>query len=382
METQKQNKEKSIWLCLIKNIVQKKSHIICGAFLFMSLCLFKSSFKSKVFFKYLYYMIKKFAYIPVLICSLIISACNKKDDTKPEEPATVTEDGQTAMDNRWVQNENDLAMNDINAEVSNNSSLHGKSSVTSQTNLQTVLGIAATGYTVDTVGAYTGTIKINYNGTDINNRKRTGSIKLSITNYPAKKWKDVGCILKVEYIHYKITRSSDLKSIELNGVQNITNESGGSWWELLIVKTQSNLITSVAGSYLYAKFDSTKTAVYNINRRFTYTTPNNILTCMCEGMGSYNGINHLENYGANRDGIVFTSQVVTPVIWNWTCGTTGPVQGEMSIKANDRDFTLKVLYSVDANGNPVNVLANNCPYGWKVEWINKTVPGKRVFAYN
>ncbi len=317
-----------------------------------------------------------------ITCCLLFSACKKKDDDKPEEPAVVAEDGQTAIDNRWAQTENDYAMNDINIEVGNNVALHGKNSASQTNALQTALGITATDYTVDTTGAYTGTIKINYNGTTVNNRKRTGSIKLSITNYPAKKWKDAGCVLKVEYINYKITRTSDLKSIELNGIQNITNESGGTWWELLVVHTQSNLITSVAGSYLYAKFDSTKTAIYNINRRFTYTIPNNILTCQCEGMGSYNGINHLENYGANRDGITFTSQVISPVIWNWTCGSKGPVQGEMSIKANDRIFTLKILYSVDANGNHVNTLANNCPYGWKVEWINNSLPGKRVFAYN
>ncbi|MBA3681525.1 MAG: hypothetical protein H0W73_10230 [Bacteroidetes bacterium] len=327
----------------------------------------------------------KFIYslsVLALTFGLIISACKKKDP-KPEEPAIVTEDGQTSMDNRWAQTENDLAISDINTEVSNSAALHGKSSSGANVNaLHAALNMAITDYTVDTTGAYTGTIKINYNGTVVNNRKRTGSIKLSIPNYPAKKWKDAGCVLKVEYINYKIMRVSDAKTMKVNGTQNITNESGGSWWELIVLTSQPNLVTTVTGSFLYVAFDSTKTAVYNINRRFTYTMPNNILTCQCEGIGTYNGLTQLENYGANRDGIVFTSQVIAPVIWKLNCGAHAPVQGEMSIKANDRNFTLKVLYSVDANGKLVNVLSNTCPYGWKVEWINNSVPGKRVFAYN
>jgi len=377
--TQKENKEKSFWLCITYNLNNKKAPHNCGAFLFMSHCLFKSSLKSSLIFKYLYYMrstIRFFAFNTlIVIAGLCFTACNKKDNTEPEEPAIVTEDGQTAIDNRSAQSENDIAINDISTEVANNSFLHGKSA--SGTNALP----SSIDYTVDTTGAYTGTIKINYTGATVNNRKRTGAIKLAIQNYPSKKWKDAGCILKVDYLNYKITRPSDGKNIKINGTQNITNESGGSWWELLITKTQSGLITSVAGSYLYVTFDSTKTAVYNINRRFTYTTPGNVLNCQCEGMGSYNGINHLENYGANRDGIIFTSQVINPVIWNWTCGSTAPIKGEMSVKANDRDFTVKVLFGVDANGNPVNVLPNNCPYGWKVEWVNNSLPGKRVFSY-
>jgi len=92
------------------------------------------------------------------------------------------------------------------------------------------------GLTVDTVGSYTGIIKLNYNVTVYNNRKREGSIKLTIINYASDaRWKNPGCVLKVDYLAYKVTRASDGQSIELNGTQMLTNISGGTWVDLLFL---------------------------------------------------------------------------------------------------------------------------------------------------
>lgn len=313
--------------------------------------------------------------IIALASGLAFTSCKKKKAFKDE-------DGQSSADNRSVQTENDAAVNDINTEVGNNALLHGRSVYGSQSAaIQKALGINATGYTIDTTGAYQGTIKINYNGTTVSNRTRTGSIRLTIQNYPTKKWKDVGCVLKVDYLAYKITRASDGKSVELNGTQFLTNETGGSWWELLIIKTQTSLATSVTGSNLNVTFDGDKTAVYNINRRFTYTLPGGILTCTGEGIGSDGTLGSLENYGTTRDGDAFTSQVTTPIVWNWTCGWWAPVAGEVNIKVDDKDFDLKVTFSVDQSGNTVSAGPNTCPYGWKVEWKHKNKTKKKVFGY-
>ena len=313
--------------------------------------------------------------IIALASGLTFTSCRKKKAFKEE-------DGQSSADNRSVQTENDLANNEINTEAGNNNFLHGRSVSGSQSAaIQKVLGINATGYTVDTTGAYMGTIKINYNGTTVSNRTRTGSIRLTIQNYPTKKWKDAGCVLKVDYLAYKVTRASDGKSIELNGTQFLTNETGGSWWELLIVKTQASLATSVTGSNLNVTFDGDKTAVYNINRRFTYTLPGGILTCTGEGIGNDGSLGSLENYGTTRDGDAFTSQVTTPIVWNWTCGWWAPVSGEVDIKVDEKDFNLKVTFSVDNSGNVVSAGPNSCPYGWKVEWKHKNKTKKKVFGY-
>lgn len=310
----------------------------------------------------------------LLASVLTFTACKKKQAFKKE-------DGQASADNRTVQSENDAAVNDVNTEIGNNAFLHGRTS--GSASIKSALGITATGYTIDTTGAHLGTIKINYDGTTINNRTRTGAIRLTIQNYAAgKRWKQAGCVLQVDYLSYKITRASDSKSVQFNGTQLLTNETGGSWWELLILKTQSSLATSVTGTNLNVLFEDGKTAVYNINRRFTYTFPNNILTCTGEGIGSSNSLSSLENYGTTRDGDAFTSQVSTPIVWNFTCGWWAPIQGEAVIKVDSKDFSLDCTFGVDASGNPISVGANQCPYGWKVEWSYKNKTSKKIFGYS
>ncbi|MCE3225669.1 MAG: hypothetical protein K0S32_220 [Bacteroidetes bacterium] len=318
--------------------------------------------------------------IAALALTLGVTGCKKKKAFK-------NEDGQSSADNRSVQTENDAAVNDVNTELGKTSCpLYGRTTGASGTQgtnvLYSILGITSVPYVIDTTGAYQGTIKLNYTGVTESNRTRTGSIRLTIVNYAqGKRWKQQGCVLKVDYLNYKVTRASDGKSIELNGSQNITNETGGSWLELLWLKTQASLATSVTGNDLQVTFDGDKTATYNINRKFTYTVPGGILTCTGEGIGSSDGLGQLENYGVTRDGDAFTSQVTTPIVWNWTCGWWAPVAGEVNIKVEDKEFALKVLFSVNKDGDPETAGSNSCPYGWKVEWSHKKKTNKKVFGY-
>ncbi|MBI3520826.1 MAG: hypothetical protein HY062_15925 [Bacteroidetes bacterium] len=291
-----------------------------------------------------------------------------------------TEDGQASSDTRTAQGENDAAVSDINDVVSNQPLLHGRTDGTKSTN--GVLGNIC-GLTVDTTGSYHGTIKLNYDGTTCSNRTRTGSIRLTIVDYASgKRWKQAGCIMKVEYLAYKVTRASDSKSVRLDGVQYITNISGGTWFELLFLG-QTNLVHSVTGDNLSVTFDDNLTATYNIYRKFTYTwnSTSYVLTCVGEGIGSSNGLTNLENYGKTRHGDDFTSQVLTPVVWNTTCGAWAPIKGEVDIKVASKDFTLNCLFGVDASGNPVNVGANQCPYGWKIKWTYKNKTKDKVLVY-
>lgn len=328
------------------------------------------------------YLINKNQFMKkVIISTFVISALAIGTIGCGKRKAFKNEDGQSSTDNRTVNSENDAVVSDVNTVVGNNALLHGRGT-SSNNALNAVLGITATGYTIDTTGAYTGTIKINYDGTVINNRKREGSICLTILDYSTgKRWKQAGCILKVDYLDFKVTRSSDGKFVLINGTQNVTNISGGTWWELLITKTQSSLASSVTGSNLNVTFEDGKTAVYNINRKFTYTLPGNILTCTGEGIGSQDGMSTLENYGTTRDGDAFTSNVTTPIVWNLTCGPWAPVQGKVDIKVDEKEFNLLCTFGVDKDGNEVNVGANACPYGWKIEWKHKKKTNKKIIGY-
>lgn len=317
---------------------------------------------------------KKFLLSTTMVCVgllLTFSSCKKK-----EEDPKVDENGQASTDSRQAISEDDASIDDINKSISDYPLMHGRTASPNQV-------AAICGLTVDTVGSYTGTIKLNYDGITVcNNRKRGGSIKLTILNYATgQRWKMAGCILKVEYLAYKVTRASDGQNIEFNGIQNLTNISGGTWYDLFVA-TQPNLVSSVTGTNLNVKFNGTATAVYNIHRKFTYTWANSVLTCSGEGIGTSGGINNLENYGTTRDGDAFTSQVTTPILWNTTCGWGAPLAGHLIIKVASKNFDLDCLYGVNAAGTPVTVGTNQCAYGWKLTWTAGTASQNKVIAYN
>lgn len=307
----------------------------------------------------------------VFALALTFTSCKKRQAFKKE-------DGECTADSRTAQGENDQAVSDINDVVSNQPLMHGRTNGTNGTN--GILGNIC-GLTVDATNANIGSITLNYDGTTCNNRTRTGSIKLTILDYASgKRWKNAGCVMQVDYYLYKVKRASDGKSVRLEGTQYLTNVSGGTWFDLLF-SGQSNLVSTVTGENLSVNFDDASTANYNINRKFTYTWASPVITCVGEGIGSHNGLSNLENYGTTRDGDPFTSQVTTPIVWNTTCGAWAPTQGEVNIKVDSKDFALKCLFGVDASGNPVSVGANNCPYGWKVEWTYKNKTKKKTLGY-
>ncbi len=64
----------------------------------------------------------------------------------------------------------------------------------------------------------------------------------------------IGCQMKVEYLAYRVTRASDGEYVELNGIQTLTNVSGGTWWDLFI-NNQPNLVSSVTGTNLSVNFN-------------------------------------------------------------------------------------------------------------------------------
>ncbi|MGZ4099435.1 MAG: hypothetical protein ACXVNM_11180, partial [Bacteroidia bacterium] len=133
--------------------------------------------KTKTFFNFLA--------IGAVVIGLGVTSCKKHKAFKDEN-------GQASEDSRTAQGENDAAMNDVNTEIGNNAILHGRLANTSESSsIQKALGITAAGYSVDTTGASQGTIKINYNGVTVNNRTRTGSIRLTVVDYAlGKRWKN------------------------------------------------------------------------------------------------------------------------------------------------------------------------------------------------
>ncbi|MBS1635301.1 MAG: hypothetical protein JST26_05215 [Bacteroidetes bacterium] len=312
---------------------------------------------------------KKLLFLCSLALFIGVGSCKKNKLFKKEN-------GQASADNQAIQAQTDGAASDANTAIGNYTKLSGK-----MNQANGILSTNICGATIDTTGLYMGTVMINYNGTVCDNRKREGSIRLTIIDHAlGKRWKDAGCVLKVDYLSYKVTRASDGKSLKFNGTHYVTNVNGGTWLNL-VLNTQPNLVHTIKGDGLSVEFEDGHTSTWNIHRQYTYTWNGSVLTCTGEGIGTYNGISSLENWGTTRDGDEFTSQVTTPVVWNTTCGAWAPITGEVVIKVDSKFFELKCNFGVDASGNSVTTAPNSCPYGWKVEWKYKNKTNHKIFGY-
>lgn len=333
---------------------------------------------------------KKLIYV-MAILTIVFAGCGKNRAFK-------NEDGKTADEVQQVQGHADAAINDATNAASQTVKLSGLRLANSAEVAAMNQLTFPCGATIDTANVNEGFIVINYDDvTACNNRRRGGSVKLQILNYASgTRWKDAGAVLQVTFTNYKVTRVSDGKSIKLNGIANVTNVSGGNVFRLaapagsLLAVNYTSVVHTVEASGLSVTFDESQTASWNINRKFTYTCPvqfnssfsnTPVFQCTGEGTGSNNGISNLENWGTTRNGNPFTNQVVNPVVWNTSCGAHAPISGKLNLKVEEQEFELVLTLGVNAQGNPVTVGLNECPYGLKVEWTYSNNTGSRIYGY-
>jgi hypothetical protein len=309
----------------------------------------------------------------LLFCTasvIFFAGCKKKRAFKEET-------GQVTVDNMTTQCENDEAVKDINIVILEQYLLRGKSASPQAMMISTT---SVCGVKLDTTGRPGGIITLNYTGADCYGRSRTGSIKVTLTAYPLKKWKNAGCVIRVDFIGYKVTRTSDGRSVQLDGTEYMSNESGGTWFDLWFLG-QPSLVYTLTGENIKATFNGGSNMLYNINRKATYTYSGDITTCKVEGMGSSDGRSGLGSWGQDREGAKFTAQITQPVIWKTQCGAMAPLAGEVVIKVEGKDFDMKCKLGTDKDGTPLGVDAASCPYGYEMSWSYKKRTNTRIFSY-
>lgn len=206
------------------------------------------------------------------------------------------------------------------------------------------------------------TITITYNGSNCwGSFTRTGVVVLSM---PAGvKWKDSGATLTVNYQNLKITRTSDNKSITINGSHTMTNVSGGL---LVNLPTQQSITHTIASAGMSIKFDDNTTRTWQVARRRLFTYNNGIVVSITgdHTEGSHTAI---AEWGTNRFGHAFTTSITHPLVIRQDCNfrlTSGEVKHE--------GFgTATATFGLDANGNPASCPGNG-NYYFKIVW---TGPG-------
>ena len=306
------------------------------------------------------------AVVAMLLFAFCLSSCKKRR-------AFNEEDGQYLVDVGDFRTENELVVSDANAAISDQFLVRGKGAELEGIQTATVCGM-----TMDTTSVYTGSITLRYTGVTCGNRKREGVVLLSIQKYPAAKWKQKGTVLKIEYIAYKVTNTVSGKSIQFDGIEYITNESGGTWYDIKYLN-QPSLVHSVSATDLKLRYGKDAVSIVSMSKRYTYSYAGNVMTCKIEGSGTQGDKGNLDCWGQTRDGAVFTSQLVTPVVWKSSCTNGLFVSGEVKLVVDGKYYDLNCVYGTDADGNVES--GNVCAYGWKMVWSYKNKTQNRVFVY-
>jgi hypothetical protein len=196
--------------------------------------------------------------------------------------------------------------------------------------------------------------KIEYNDTVCGSKVMSGSVDVQLIK--GNKFADTNAVLKVTFTDYKVYYNASKTSVTYNGIQYITNASGGSYADLIKTTT---LIHKVRGD-LQLKFDSAGTEsdsrTWHIFRKKTFTSNGTAtgVTFTLDGDTTIDGKTVIE-YGDNKEGDPFVNEMTTAFHWE-NCGTTfeGPYvlkTGKVSHTAtNDLGFlgVFKGIFTVEA----------------------------------
>lgn len=286
------------------------------------------------------------------------------------------ENGQSVEDIRRFQEQNDAVIQDINIGIMEQPLLRGGSSTQP---FVSVYNTKLCGASVDSVSVYSGILRIRYNGTSCNKFTKSGEIVASILNYPEVKWKNKGCVLKVEFKAYKAIGSNG-KSVQIDGTEYITNVSGDTWYEMQYLNTPQ-LVQTQLGHGLKITLTGNNTALFNTNRKVTFSYTGQNTGCVIEGLGVFEEKVNLDNWGQNTEGVNFTAEIITPIVWNSACSSNLPLKGELRVRENGKNFDMNCRYGVDKNGNRIPD-EKTCPFGWEFSWSYKKKVNTRVFPYN
>lgn len=204
-------------------------------------------------------------------------------------------------------------------------------------------------------------ITLTFNGTNCaGTRTRTGKVVISLTN--GTKWSDAGAVITVTYADLKIVRNANGRFIILNGTKTHTNISGGLVKNLGNTGTPIAIVRNIASDNMNVTFTNGAQKTWHIARTRTFTKVNGSLVITVSGFGQANGKSNLVEWGTNRRGTDFYTQIATPVVMSQECD----YQPSAGVKVHYVGLrTVTTTLGTDVNGVPVT---SGCASYYKVSW--------------
>jgi hypothetical protein len=299
--------------------------------------------------------------ILIAVVGINIAGCKKDKTSTTPDPSSLQ---QLSKDDAQVQATDDQITGDANSVLSSSSS---KSMDTT---------ISSCVITVDTVHGDTLQITLLYNGFSMGSGfKRTGTVV--ITKLLTSHWSDMGCAVTFKYESLSVEKISSGKTFIFNGTRTWTNVSGG----LIKNLNGSTTVTHQITGAMTITFEDGSTRVWTISRQRVWggTYPA-ALTVTVSGFGSAAGYNNLVEYGTNRKGEAFYTQINTPILYAFNSCLAFqwiPIWGviEYQIPSVPKSATLTFGY----NSSETLVPYGNCADYFRLDWVVKTNSGTDYF---
>jgi hypothetical protein len=229
---------------------------------------------------------------------------------------------------------------------------------------------ALVGATIDSSQKANGILVVTYDGTTIvdNKFKRSGTVTLTLENYTSgTRWRDAGAVLDADLNAVVITNVITGAHVQYDGLNKLTNVSGGLAWRVLAGLDQTTVIHHHTASGVRITFADGSQRTWSVDRTRTFTLRGTALSLTLTGNATQGGYSNVDMWGTNRNGVSFINQISTPIVFDNSCSSyRNATSGEIRHYVNGN--TLDVTFGVDASGSP----ASGCPYGYKVVYTTST----------
>lgn len=278
------------------------------------------------------------------VLTICFTGCSKpKEDNVDHFPESAVH----ADDQARYSTELDAAINDVNFALEMTRGFTGKAPVV----LHPICDATIEADTLSNPRVLT----LTYNRNScLGARKRSGKIVISMD--AAKRWKDPGAAVTVDFQNFTSTRIKDNKDIVFNNKVLVTNVSGGVLNEL---SPHSNITHTIFSADLDLTFDNGKEWSWKTARKRVYHKDNGIVISTT-GTHAGGDLDDIADWGNNRFGRPFLTPILLPLVARQDCSFR-VVEGKTEIILTDRLYAT-AKWGLDWKGNPVSCRPDSSYY--------------------
>ena len=249
------------------------------------------------------------------------------------------DDAQTlhVLQHEWV-----LLLQDVQKAVSETFELRGKFS--SDTLVD---------YSIDTTELKNNLLKLKYQSVLIAGHRRSGT--LYIFTQGGLKWKERHAQLKVELINMSLYNEISGLQIQLNGSLELTNLSGGTWFEVAYLNLQEfrYLAKSIQINWTLGNQTPKSLNAYMQLKVQKHQT-------LLQGLATQDTLRNIQFWGYLPDGRFFYQYTLLTPELQFNCSRPVWKNGSNGLLRPDFDFILNTCYE-----------SEDCPQIYKIKWSRK-----------